>query len=205
MDSEITNGVRFVSIRAGGVELSGEYVPLRGARGLVVLACANRGNARSSAEQSLIERLHRSRVSTLRIDLMADEEIATERSAESLRQDVDLLAQRVRVIGRWAQKQSVSQGVALGYYGSGAAACAALRLASKQPPGIDALVICEVKSDFDATRNPHPGSRDAAHTGTELDAEVICDLFRNWLSWEDKGPARAPRSRPGQDRPSVAP
>jgi len=204
MDSETKNGVRIVSIRAGGVELSGEYFPIRVARGLVVLACANRGNACSSAEQSLVERLHRSRISTLRIDLLTDEEVSTELSAESLRQDVHLLAQRVRSIGRWAQQQSVSQGVALGYYGSGAAACAALRLASKQPPGIDALVICEVKSDFDAG-TPHPHSSDAAHTRTELDAEVICDLFRNWLSWEGNGLERAPRSRPVQDRPSVAP
>lgn len=207
MDSETRNSMRRVSIPTGRVELSGEYLGARAARGIVVLACAHRGNARRSAEQALIDRLHRARIASFRIDLMTEEEAAAELDTEQIRRDVDLLAQRLRAVHRWAEKQRSSQGLALGYYGSGAAACAALRLASKQQAGIDALVICEVKSAFDATpgRDSQPPLA-ALHAGTEPDAELICDLFKNWLWWENNIPARVSRqSRRMQDRPSVAP
>lgn len=206
MYSETKNGVRSVSIAAGRAELSGEYRPARAARGLVVLVCANRGNERRRAEQSLIEQLHRSRIMTLRIDLMTHEEAEVDLETQQIRQDVELLAQRVRVVDRWAEKQRLSQGVAVGYYGSGAAACAALRLASKQQPSIDALVICEVKSDLDAScdRDSQP-LLPTLHGKTEADAELMCDLFRNWLWWEHNTRARATRRRPVQDRPSAAP
>lgn len=205
MDSETKNGVRLVSIRAGRVELFGEYTRAHAARGLVVLACANQGNERRSAEQSLIEQLHRSRIATLRIDLMTADEAETDAATERVRQDVELLAQRVRAVDRWAEKQRI-QGVAVGYYGSGAAACAALRLASKQHPDIDALVICEVKGDLDSSRGRESQPLLAAlHPGAVADAELLCDLFRNWLWWENNSRARAPRPRINQDRPSAAP
>lgn len=132
---------------------------------------------------------------------MTEAEAAGDLQTERIRKDVDLLARRVAAVARWAEQQRASQRVAVGYYGSGAAACAALRLASKQQPGMDALVICEVKSDFD--RNSQPPLR-ALHAGTEPDAELIGDLFRNWLWWENNSiRARGPRRL--QDRPSAAP
>jgi hypothetical protein len=206
MTSETKNGVRIVSVPVGGVELSGEYIRARAPRGLVVLACANRGNARRSAEQSLTEQLHRSHISTFRIDLMSEEEAATDLMTEHIRRDVDLLARRLRFVHQWAKKQRNSQGVPLGYYGSGAPACAALRLASKQQPGVDAFVICEVKSDFDTIpgRDSQPPLA-ALHAGTEPDTELLCDLFKNWLWWEHNTPARGARPRPMQDRPSAPP
>jgi hypothetical protein len=206
MDSEIKDDVRIVSIPAGRVELSGEYMRARAARGFVVLLCANRGNVRRSVEVSLIEQLHRSRIIALRVDLLTAEEAVGDLPTEPIRHDVDLLAERVRAVHRWAEEQRVSQGVALGYYGSGATACAALRLASKQQPGIDALIICEVKSDLDSRPSQPPLA--ALHEGKEPDAELLCDLFRNWLWWESNSRARLPRPRPrqdSQDRPSAAP
>lgn len=137
---------------------------------------------------------------------MTEEEAAADLSTERIRRDVELLAQRVRAVDRWAEKQRASRGLALGYYGSGAAGCAALRLASKQQ-GIDALLICEVKSDFgDATscRDSSPPLA-ALHGDEEPDPELICDLFRNWLWWENNSRVRVPRPRPTQDRPSAAP
>lgn len=206
MDSETKTGVRIVRIPVGGVELSGEYMLARAARGLVVLACANRGNARRSAEQLLTEQLHRSHILTLRIDLMTEEEAVTDLMTEHVRRDVELLAQRLRAVHQWAEQQRNSQGVPLGYYGSGAAACAALRLASKRQPGIDAFVICEVKSDFDSIpgRDSQPPLA-ALHPGTEPDTELLCDLFKNWLWWENNTRARAASPRRTQDRPSAAP
>lgn len=206
MNNEHKNGDRIVSIPVGGGELSGEYKGARAARGLVVLVCANRGNARRRAEQSLTAQLHRSHIVTLRIDLMTEEEAAADLTTEHIRRDVDLLAKRLRAVHQWAEKQRLSQGLPLGYYGSGAAGCAALRLASKQQPGIDAFVICEVKSDFDAIpgRDSQPPLA-ALHAGTEPDTELLCDLFKNWLWWEHNTRARARRPRPVQDRPSAAP
>src|SRR6187402_2994125 len=113
MNNENKNGDRIVSIPVGGGELSGEYMRARAAQGLVVLACANRGNARRGAEQSLTEQLHRSHIVTLRIDLMTEEEAATDLMTEHIRRDVDLLAQRLRAVHRWAEKQRTSQGLPL--------------------------------------------------------------------------------------------
>jgi len=206
MDNKTNNGDRIVSIPVGGRELSGEFMRARAAQGLVVLACANRGNARRSAEQSLTAQLHRSHIITLRIDLMTEEEAASDLMTEHIRRDVDLLAKRLRAVHQWAEKQRTSQGLPLGYYGSGAAACAALRLAAKQQPGIDAFVICEVKSDFDTIpgRDSQP-PLSALHAGTEPDTELLCDLFKNWLWWENNTRLRAASPRRTQDRPSAAP
>ncbi|HEU5073020.1 MAG TPA: hypothetical protein VFU02_02590 [Polyangiaceae bacterium] len=206
MDSETKDGARRVSIPAGGVELAGEFTRVRAARGLVVLVCASSDKARRSAERSLAEQLHASRISTLRIDLITEEEAAMDLLPAQIGRDADLLAQRLRVVHRWAEKQRASEGLALGYYGSGAAGCAALRLASKQQPGIDALVICEVKSDLDDSRGRDSRVRSAPRSApTEPDPELLCDLFRNWLWWENNAPMRAPRARVAQDRPSAAP
>lgn len=205
MDSETKDGVRCVSIPVGQVELAGEYLRAPAARGLVVLVCARSDNALRSAEQSLAEQLHRSRISTLRIDLMTEEEAAMDLLPEQLRRDAHLLAQRVRGVHRWAEKQCSREGLALGYYGSGAAACAALRHASKQPPGIDALVICEVKHDFDTVGGSDLRPPLATVDAARPDAELLSDLFRNWLWWENSSRVRAPRHRPMQDRPSAAP
>lgn len=190
MSSETRSSMQLVSIPAGRVELSGEYVGVRAPRGLVVLACANHGNVRRRAEQLLIEQLHRSHIITLRIDLVTPEEAAKSSSTDCIRRDVELMAQRVVAIDRWAIRKRSSGGLPLGYYGSGAAACAALRHAAKQP-GIDALVICEVRGDFEPVSEP--------------DAELVCDLFRNWLCWEQGSRVRAAHSRPLQDRPSAPP
>ncbi|HEY6725118.1 MAG TPA: hypothetical protein VI197_13880 [Polyangiaceae bacterium] len=194
MDSETQNGAQHVSIPADGVVLSGEYMQVRGGSGLVVLVCAHRGNARRRAEQLLIAQLHRSRIMTLRVDLMTKDEAAMEVATEQVRQDVERLAQRVRAVDRWAEKRRLREGLAVGYYGSGSAACAALRLAARQKPSIEALVICEVKGDISAP-----------HSGTQADAELICDLFRNWLWWEKNPRVRVHRPPRVDDRPSAAP
>lgn len=195
---------RPVTISAGGVELAGDLTRIRAARGLVVVTCA--GNARRSAEQALIERLNRAGIATLRIDLLSQAEATADAAAtEPVRQDVELLAQRVRVVDRWADTQRRMQGVVVGYYGSGSAACAALRrassLGSTREPAFDALVICEVKSDFE----PSCRARQSQPPEKEPDAELIADLFRTWLSWESNPGGRPLRSRRAHDRPSAAP
>jgi hypothetical protein len=203
MDSEIKEReVQLVRIPVGRVELRGEYNTVRAARGLVVLVCANRRNERRSAEGDLVEQLRRARILTFRIDLMTGEEAALEAETEAIRRDVALLAERVRAVQHWAEKQRARRGLALGYYGSGAAACAALRLASKAQHGIDALVICEVSSDFEA-----PADRESRPVRAQAgaDPELVCDLFKNWLWWENASSARERRSLAGHDRQSVNP
>jgi putative phosphoribosyl transferase len=126
-----------VLIPNGGHDLKGLLAIPERARGIVVFAPGcGRGGLRPRY-LPLIRTLHAGGLATLEIDLLDETEVGDREKAFNL----DLLADRLVLATDWLQQQPETRAFAVGYFGSGIGAAAAVVAAAKQPGLIEAIVM----------------------------------------------------------------
>jgi len=107
-----------------------------GAAGIVLFAHGSGSGRLSPRNRYVAHQLQEGGIATLLIDLL------TEREAEDRRSvfDVDMLADRVLLAGRWLGRDARTKALPLGYFGASTGAGAALQAGARAPSLIKAIV-----------------------------------------------------------------
>jgi dienelactone hydrolase len=125
-----------VSIPADGVQLEGNLTIPANATGLVIFAHGS-GSSRHSPRNNYVANVLNERgLATLLFDLLTE---AEDRSRAN-RFDVERLTSRLLDATDWAARESRTQDLRVGYFGSSTGAAAALRAAATRGRAIEAVV-----------------------------------------------------------------
>jgi len=176
----VKSGRTDITLHADGVALEGELVIPTDPLGVVVFAHAS-GNGRFTPRHRVIaEILHGERIGTLLFDLL------TEHEAEDPKKvlDVELLRRRLLVALNWLGSHPETDGLAVGLFGAGTGASAAISLAAEQGQGISVIVSRGGRLDLVEARLPEVRSptllivgeadRDAVRLNRRAYAELHC-------------------------------
>jgi dienelactone hydrolase len=127
---------REIVLSTDGVELPGTLTVPDDARGVVAFAHGSGSSRHSSRNRYVAAVLHEAGLGTLLFDLLTDREAADRR----LVFDIDLLARRLAVAGRWLRQSEDVRDLPLGYFGASTGAAAALTAAHAADPAVAAVV-----------------------------------------------------------------
>jgi dienelactone hydrolase len=131
---------RAVRIEVDGVSIEADWTVPIDARGVVIFAQGS-GSSRFSRRNRIIAReLYDQNLATLLLDLLTLDEEREDALTAALRFDVNFLAQRLIGATRWVMDEEVAAGQAVGYFGTGTGAGAALLAAAFRPNLVDAIV-----------------------------------------------------------------
>jgi putative phosphoribosyl transferase len=125
-----------VSIPLDVGSLEGELTVPGNANGTVLFVHGGGSSRHSPQNKAIAAALHAQAFATLLFDLLTP----VEDSRQGNRFNVDLLADRLELASRWIGTQSNHPGDAIGYFGVGTGAAAALRCAARID-GIKAVVV----------------------------------------------------------------
>jgi len=129
-----------VTIDFAKVTLRGILSVPEGAKGIVLFAHGS-GSSRFSPRNQYVARvLQSSRIATLLMDLLTDEEEAIDERTSLLRFNIRLLAKRLIGATWWALRQGETRGLDIGYFGASTGAAAALMAAAQLPQSVAAVV-----------------------------------------------------------------
>ncbi len=127
---------REAEIASDGKKVRGTLVLPAGATAVVVFAHGS-GSGRFSPRNQYVARvLQRSRLGTLLIDLLGENE-AEDRACVF---DIDLLARRLQSAADWLASERETRELRLGYFGASTGAAAALLAAARAPDRVAAIV-----------------------------------------------------------------
>ena len=142
---------RAVEIEAEpGLVLNGDLWIPEDATGLVVFAHGSGSSRLSPRNREVAASLNERGLATLLFDLLSDAE-AGERANVF---DIDLLAERLAAVTRWAQAEPGLDDLPLGYFGASTGAAAALCAAADLGGGISAVVSRGGRPDLAGSRLP---------------------------------------------------
>jgi len=131
---------RSVRVGAGRVTLDGSLTVPASARGVVLFAHGS-GSGRHSPRNRFVARsLTAAGLGTLLIDLLTEEEERAEMYTRHLRFDIGLLASRLAGATDWLGSDSLTSGLAVGYFGASTGGGAALVAAADRPERVAAVV-----------------------------------------------------------------
>ena len=119
-----------------GLRLPGDLRLPEAAAGLVIFAHGSGSSRLSPRNREVAEALNEAGLATLLFDLLTDEEAADRAKVF----DIDLLAERLAAVTRWAQRETDLSELPLGYFGASTGAAAALCAAAQLGSGISAVV-----------------------------------------------------------------
>ena len=143
--------MRAVEIEAQpGLVLNGDLRLPENAGGLVLFAHGSGSSRLSPRNREVAASLNERGLATLLFDLLSNAE-AGERAKVF---DIDLLAERLVAITRWAQAEPGLDDLPLGYFGASTGAAAALCAAAKLGEGIGAVVSRGGRPDLAGSRLP---------------------------------------------------
>ncbi|MDF0642531.1 MAG: alpha/beta hydrolase [Nitrospira sp.] len=127
---------RPVTVSEGRLVLKGFLGLPHGAAGIVLFAHGSGSGRLSPRNRYVAHQLQQGGIATLLMDLL------TEREAEDRRNvfDIDLLADRILIAGRWLRQDVLTKPLPHGYFGASTGAGAALRAAARVPSSIRAIV-----------------------------------------------------------------
>jgi pimeloyl-ACP methyl ester carboxylesterase len=125
-----------VQIPAEDARLRGTSTVPLGARGLVIFAHGSGSSRLSPRNQAVAQGLNRVGLGTLLFDLLTDDEAEDRR----LVFDVPLLASRLLAATGWAEVQTATRGLSIGYFGASTGSAAALWAAAEPGSGVRAVV-----------------------------------------------------------------
>lgn len=125
-----------VVIDTGGVRLAGHLTVPEQPLGIVLFAHGSGSSRHSSRNRYVAAVLHQARLGTLLFDLLTTDEELDRANVF----DVDLLAQRLVEVTRWARKQLEVDGLSIGYFGASTGAAAALWAAGEPGAHVAAVV-----------------------------------------------------------------
>jgi len=129
-----------IRVPAGGVELEGEVALPAKAPGLVLFAHGSGSSRQSPRNQYVASVLRQAGLGTLLFDLLTAEEERAEALTAHLRFNIDLLADRLVAVTRWALDQATIRDAGIGYFGASTGAAAAL-VAAAEMGGSVAVVV----------------------------------------------------------------
>lgn len=135
-----TTFVRNVQIPAGDQLLEGKLTIPPSARGLVAFTHGSGSGRHSRLNQYVASELRAVGLATLLFDLFTPEEDVIDAFTAHRRFDIDRLASRLAGATDWAREQSETRGLALGFFGGGKSAAAALVVAAERPGVVHAVV-----------------------------------------------------------------
>ena len=142
---------RAVEIEAEpGLVLNGDLRLPEDATGLVVFAHGSGSSRLSPRNREVAASLNERGLATLLFDLLSDAE-AGDRAKVF---DIDLLAERLAAVTRWAQAEPGLGDLPLGYFGASTGAAAALCAAAELGGGISAVVSRGGRPDLAGSRLP---------------------------------------------------
>jgi pimeloyl-ACP methyl ester carboxylesterase len=127
-------------IPVSGATLHADLVAPVDARGLVLFAHGSGSSRHSHRNQFVARILQESQVATLLMDLLTPEEERKDNQTRELRFDIDLLAQRLSTIVKWASHQNTLKELPIGLFGASTGAAAALVTAAKNPELVKSVV-----------------------------------------------------------------
>ncbi|MCI0586005.1 MAG: hydrolase [Planctomycetes bacterium] len=131
---------RHVEIRCGAVTLEGDLAVPSGARGVVVFAHGSGSSRKSPRNRFVAEVLNQGRLATLLFDLLAAEEEAEGRPAETLRFDIPFLAGRLVGALEWVSRREETRRLPVGCFGASTGVAVALVAAARRPGLVRAVV-----------------------------------------------------------------
>lgn len=125
-----------ITVSIGSINLEGELILPRSARGLVLFAHGS-GSSRFSPRNNFVARILRGAgMGTLLFDLLSEEE---DQIYEN-RFNIELLTERLLAATKWIEKNPEAKNLALGYFGASTGSAAALAVAAKLGPKISAVI-----------------------------------------------------------------
>jgi putative phosphoribosyl transferase len=136
MTTTIQASERQVRIPAGHVRLPGELILPEHAVGLVAFAHGSGSSRFSPRNRSVAHRLHQAGLGTILFDLLTEEESQDRANVF----DMELLAERLLAATHWADRDSATRSLRLGYFGASTGAGAALIAAGRAPHAVHAVV-----------------------------------------------------------------
>lgn len=110
------------------------------AQGIVVFAHGSGSSRFSPRNRFVAEQLQASGLATLLMDLLTQEEEKIDIQTRKFRFDIKLLSERLIGATRWLRRETATQELNIGYFGSSTGAAAALIAAAKYPDNIRAVV-----------------------------------------------------------------
>jgi dienelactone hydrolase len=120
-----------IQVPVRGVELEGELALPAKAPGLVLFAHGSGSSRHSPRNQYVAGILREAGLGTLLFDLLTAEEDRAEALTRHLRFNIDLLAERLVRVARWAMKQTTTRDISVGFFGASTGAAAALVAAAE--------------------------------------------------------------------------
>jgi putative phosphoribosyl transferase len=112
----------------------------KNAQGIVVFAHGSGSSRFSPRNLFVAEQLQASGLATLLMDLLTQEEEKIDIRTRKFRFDIKLLSERLIGATRWLQRETDTQELNIGYFGSSTGAAAALIAAAKYSDNIKAVV-----------------------------------------------------------------
>jgi predicted phosphoribosyltransferase/dienelactone hydrolase len=132
--------LRQAAIPVGRALLRGDLCVPAGARAIVVFAHGSGSSRRSPRNRFVADALQRAGLGTLLLDLLTEEEAATDERTGELRFDIDFLARRLSIATEWVLHDEATRDLAIGYFGASTGAAAALIGAAERPNVVKAVV-----------------------------------------------------------------
>lgn len=127
---------KLIQIKNQDVILEGMLKIPQSVQGIVLFAHGSGSSRLSPRNNFVADILNNAGLATLLIDLLSKQEDENYQT----RFDIDLLTERLNVVVQWLGKQSNTQNLGLGIFGSSTGAAAALRVASEMGADVQAVV-----------------------------------------------------------------
>jgi dienelactone hydrolase len=143
-----------VEIAIGEAVLHGDLRMPHDAVGLVAFAHGSGSSRASPRNRQVADTLNREGLATLLLDMLSEEEETVDRETAELRFDIELLGERMVGTVDWLARQEVTADLALGLFGAGTGAAAALNAAAARPDRVAALVSRGGRPDMAAQALP---------------------------------------------------
>lgn len=129
-----------VTIPMDGTLLHADLAVPENARGIIIFVHGTGSSRHSPRNRFVAERLNRSGLATLLLDLLTPEEGRVDAKTAKLRFDIPLLATRLSIATDWVRHQQTISYLHVGYFGASTGAASALRVAAQRPSIVHAVV-----------------------------------------------------------------
>ncbi|MGZ4419573.1 MAG: dienelactone hydrolase family protein [Gaiellaceae bacterium] len=129
-----------VRIDVGVTAVDGDLIVPAAARGMVLFAHGSRSSRDSLPNRYVAEALPQVQLATLRLALLAPEEEAIGVRRAHMRNDIELIADRLVLAGDWLAAHELTASLPLGLFATSTGAASALLMAAKRPRAVRAVV-----------------------------------------------------------------
>ena len=135
-----TSVARDIEVLTESGPLHGFLTVPPGAPGIVLFSHASGSSRLRPRDQQVAADLQEAGLATLLFDLLTQHEEEVDRFSAHLRFDIGLLVRRLEAATEWTLRDSATRDLAIGYFGAGTGAAAALVAAAAYPETIRAVV-----------------------------------------------------------------